>query len=86
MMIADRLCYGRLLGPVMFLVLIIYLSACAAPAQPYNPPPANLPPANLQTCTLAHLHQAAYNYARYHALAPDDLLGLKRLAEVCNAG
>ena len=58
-------------------------SAYAAPTQPYNPPPANLPLANLQTCTLANLHQAAYNYARYQTLAlrraqdrpPDDLLG-----------
>ena len=31
------------------------------------------------------MQQAAYYYNRYHALAPDDLLGLKRLAEVCTA-
>ena len=37
----------------------------------------------MQTPKLANLQQAAYNYARYHALAPDDRLGLKRLAEVC---
>jgi len=48
--------------------------------------PANPPPANLQTSKLAYLHHAAYNYARHQTLAPDDILGLKRLAEVCNAG
>ena len=89
-MIAGRPCYGRLLGPVMSLVLIIHLSACATPTQPTSPPtaapttqsPAGPPPVDLQ---LAHLQQAAYNYARYHALAPDDLLGLKHLAGVCAA-
>jgi len=81
----------RRAGFVAFLVLSLLLSACTAPTQPYNPPPANSPLAHLQTCELAHLHQAAYNYARYHTLAlrqvypersrrtqdrpPDDLLG-----------
>ena len=31
------------------------------------------------------LEEAARRYKRYHELAPDDLLGLKRLAEVCTA-
>jgi len=31
------------------------------------------------------LQEAAYYYTRYHALAPDDLLGIKKLAEVCTA-
>ena len=87
-------------------IFTLLLPACAAPAQPTSPPtaaptiqsPTGPPPAGLQ---LAHLHQAAYNYARHHTLAlrqvypersrrtqdrlPDDLLGLKRLAEVCTA-
>lgn len=29
------------------------------------------------------LQQAAYWYNQYHALAPDDLLGLKRLVGAC---
>ncbi len=65
----------------------LLLSACTAPirptTQPTDPPLADLPLADLQTSQLADLHQAAYNYARYLALAPDDLLGLKQLAEVC---
>ena len=76
--------------------MALLLSACAAPAQPASPPtaaptiqsPTGPPPADLQ---LAHLQQAAYNYARYHALVlrqvypersrrtqdrlPDNLLG-----------
>jgi len=40
---------------------------------------------HLPTCQLANLQQAAYYYNRYHELAPDDLLSLKRLAEVCTA-
>jgi len=39
----------------------------------------------LQTCRLANLQEAAAWYNRYHALSPDDLLGLKKLAEVCTA-
>jgi len=31
------------------------------------------------------LQQAAHYYSRYHVLARDDLLGLKKLAEVCTA-
>ena len=62
----------------------LLLPACTAPTQPTNQP-ADLPLANLQTSKLAHLQQAAYNYARYQTLAPDDLLGLKRLAEACTA-
>jgi hypothetical protein len=34
---------------------------------------------------IRHLQQAAHYYNRYHALAPDDLLGLKRLTETCTA-
>jgi len=34
---------------------------------------------------IRNLQQAATWYSRYHALAPDDLLGLKKLAEVCTA-
>jgi len=52
----------------------ILLSTCtASPAagQPMNQP-AGVPPADLR---LAHLQQAAAWYNRYHALAPDDLLG-----------
>ena len=71
-------------------IFTLLLSACAAPTQPASPPtvapttqsPTGPPPADLQ---LAHLQQAAYNYNRYHELAPDDLLGLKHLAEVCAA-
>ena len=71
-------------------IFTLLLSACTAPAQPASPPtaapttqsPTGPPPAGLQ---LAHLQQAAYNYNRYHKLAPDDLLGLKRLTEVCTA-
>ena len=66
------------------LTLALLLPACTAPTHPTNQP-ADPPLANLQTSKLANLHQAAYNYARYHALAPDDLLGLKRLTEVCTA-
>jgi len=47
-------------------------------------PPANLKPETLKLET-TYLQQAAYYYARYHALAPNDLLGLKRLAGVCTA-
>ena len=34
---------------------------------------------------IGDLRSAAHYYNRYHALASDDLLGLKRLAEVCTA-
>jgi len=59
--------------------------------------PAHLQLADVQTCPsanpqpetsnpeLANLQQAAYYYNRYHKLAPDDLLGLKRLTEICTA-
>ena len=76
-------------------IFTLLLPACTALPAAGRPPdqPADLPLANLQTRKLAHLHQAAYNYARYQTLAPDDLLGpsarlrtsLKRLAEVCAA-
>lgn len=73
-------------------VFTLLLSACTAPTHPTNQPAdpslAHLQTcelANLQTPKLANLHQAADNYARYHALAPDDLLGLKRLTGVCAA-
>jgi len=67
--------------------IVLLLSACATSTQPPNHPatqPPNLKPANLQPAT-HHLQQAASWYNRYHALAPDDLLGLKKLTEVCTA-
>jgi len=81
-------------------VFTLLLSACTAPNQPTRrPATCKLP--NLQTSKLAHLHQAAYNYARYHALALrqaqdrppttswavrlSSRQSLKRLAEVCTA-
>jgi len=79
-------------------IFTLLLPACTAPApQPTNLPPAasltrslaDSPPANLKPETLkletTYLQQAAHYYNRYHALAPDDLLGLKRLAGVCTA-
>jgi len=68
----------------------ILLSACIVPNQPATLPTAQPPKAEP---AIRNLQQATYNYARYHALAlrqaqdrpPDDLLGLKRLAEVCTA-
>ena len=69
-------------GQVVVGLVLFILSACTAPThpttQPLDPPLANLQtcrPANLQTSKLAHLHQAAYNYARYHALALRQISG-----------
>jgi len=65
------------------LIFTLLLSACAAPAQPPNHLATQS--ADLPTCRLANLQEAAAWYNRYHALAPDDLLSLKKLAEVCTA-
>lgn len=58
-------------------IFTLLLPACTAPPAAGRPPdqPADLPLANLQTRKLAHLHQAAYNYARYHALALRQISG-----------
>jgi tetratricopeptide (TPR) repeat protein len=41
--------------------------------------------AQLSAPSSAYLQQAAFNYAQYFALAPEDFLGLKKLAEVCQS-
>ena len=97
-LLKEHLHNRRWASCVAFLTLALLLSARAAPApQLTNLPPAasltrslaDSPPANLKPETLkletTYLQQAAYYYARYHALAPDDLLGLKRLVGVCTA-
>ena len=71
------------------LVLALLLPACAAPAQPVTlpttQPPKAEPAIRNSPSAIRNLQEAAHYYNRYHALAPDDLLGLKRLAEVCTA-
>lgn len=66
------------------LVLTLLLSTCTAPGQPVrdmtNPPAPRRSPFAIQD-----LQQAADNYNRYYTLVPDDLLGLKHLADVCAA-
>ena len=64
---------------VISFILLLLLSACTAQSADEAVAPE---PGDLQ---LDHLQEAAIWYNRYHELAPDDLLGLKRLAEVCTA-
>jgi len=74
------------------LTLSLLLSACTAPAQPSShpvtqspSPPTAQPAPRHSPSAIRNLQQAAHYYNHYHALAPDDLLGLKRLAGVCIA-
>lgn len=85
----GSLCAHRGWGPgAAALILVLFLSACAAPNQPTNQP-ANVPTtqsaSHYSPSTVRNLQEASYYYNRYSILAPDDLLGLKRHAEVCTA-
>jgi hypothetical protein len=71
-------------GLAVCLVVVAYLSACTTPDQPANVPTTPYAPRPAQFA-IPELQEAAYFYKGYYALAPGDLLGLKRLAEVCAA-
>ena len=64
------------------LILVVLLFACAASNQPTNDSTNILTPPH-SPFAARDLQQAADNYNRYHALMPEDLVGLKRLAHVC---
>jgi len=83
-------------GLAVFLVALACLPACAALSRPARLPGSDLasPSRNapvshsssLGSPSAVHdLQEAAYYYSRYYALAFRDLVGLKRLAEVCAA-
>ena len=71
-------------GQVVVGLVLFILSACTAPTQSPSHPTAQPAPGN-SPLAIRNLQQAAYYYDCYHELAPDDLLGLKRLTEVCAA-
>jgi hypothetical protein len=72
-------CHLSLLVVLTSLLTVSATSPAAADAQP-----ANLPTEiHHSPFAIRHLQQAAHYYNRYNALAPDDLLGLKRLTETC---
>jgi hypothetical protein len=74
-------CHLSLLIVLTSLLTVSASSPAAADAQP-----ANLPTEiHHSPFAIRHLQQAAHYYNRYNALAPDDLLGLKRLTETCTA-
>jgi hypothetical protein len=78
------------------LILVLLLSACAPPPPQPNRltdrPTRQATDDSLTQPVLCHslfdvrsLQEAATWYNQYHTFAPDDLLGLKRLIEVCTA-
>jgi tetratricopeptide (TPR) repeat protein len=64
----------------------ICLSACNIADRPNDQPtddPITQPVRRGSPCAIGDLQEAAYYYRAGYALAPGDLLGLRRLAEVC---
>jgi hypothetical protein len=69
-------------GLAACLVVVACLSACTAPDRSANVLTTQYAPRRAQFA-IPELQRAAYFYKSYYALAPGDLVGLKRLAEVC---
>ena len=76
----------RVFGPAVFLVSMVCLSACNIADRPNDQPtdsPITQSMRRSSPRAIADLQEAACYYKAGYALAPDDLLGLRRLVEVC---